>query len=182
MVFYIEEADRSLKSAVAGEDILVGLLVEEQGDGTVDVVDDSSTRWDGIADLNHRGGFIAEDWDDPSDFTYDASASNVLDKLVAYGGNEDGAKLQCRTIKDPEDGDADALSVDDGTVVGVAQVADADYYGRVVQEGYSDGTTTYDRATGNFIPVGVATQNSNQSYHATVGFDDLVRVEVRDDL
>lgn len=180
MGFWIESADRPYKSAVAGEDILVGLLVEEQGNGTVTIVDDTSTSIDGTVAAPRAEAYIAEEMDDASDFEYKASVTDGYSlggaHLVPFGGYEDGARVKARTILDPADGDADAVAISDGTVVGVAQVADTDYHGRVVQEGYSDGVTTYDRATGNFLALGKVLRDESTS------FDDVVRVEVRKDL
>lgn len=185
MGFYIETNDRSLKSQVAGEDILVGLLVEEQGDGTVTVVDDTSSTFDGIADSPRRAEYIADDTDEGSDFTYKATGvpeSLGGAHLVPYGGNADGDRIYCRTAIDPEDG-GDPISMTTGTIVGVAQSADTDYHGRVVQEGFTDGgATTYDIATGNFIPVGKVLREPSTNNQPAVGFDDVVRVEVRKDL
>lgn len=180
MGFFIESADRPYKSAVAGEDLLVGLLVEAEGDGTVTAVDDTSTRIDGVVASPRAEAYIAEEMDDATDFEYKA---NVTDgyalagaHLVPFGGYEDGARVKVRTILDPEDVDADAVALDHDTIVGVAQVADTDYNGRVVQEGYSDGTTTYSRANSNFLALGAVLRDSSTS------FDDIVRVEVRKDL
>lgn len=180
MGFWIESADRPYKSAVAGEDILVGLLVEEQGDGTVDIVSDSSAAIDGVAAAPRAEAYIAEEMDDASDFEYKASVTDGYAlagaHLVPFGGYEDGARVKVRTILDPQDGDADAVSLTNGTVVGVAQVSDTDYHGRVVQEGYSDGSVTYNRANSNFLALGKVLRDSSSS------FDDVVRVEVRKDL
>lgn len=175
MGFYIESSDRSLKSAVAGEDIKAGTLVEKQGDGTVTLVDNNSSTFDGVVEYVHREEAIADDDDDAFSQTYLAVEPDGLGgaALVPFGGDADGDVIKVRTLLDPEDGDDDAVSITDGTRVGVVQNADTDYHGRVVQEGYSDGTTTYDEATGNMIIVGKCLRDSAD------GYDQIIRVQVR---
>lgn len=79
---------------------------------------------------------------------------------------EDGQRLRLRL---PEKGGT-APNVTQRDILGVTDL----YEGRLVQEGYSDGGTTYSRQKGNFVPVGFArgtapTVPVNQ-------FDELVHV------
>jgi hypothetical protein len=181
MGFYVESADRPKRSRLAAEDITVGSLVAENGSDQFQLADaQNDNRISYVADKNRRGDQIAFDEDDTLSFpqTYSAADNNrVIAQQLA-----DGDVIKTRTALDGG-GNESAPSISDGDVVGVIDssagtLSDASaYHGRIVEEGYSDGdAVTYDRATGNFVPLGVADKDSASSY------DEVVRVMVQRDL
>lgn len=177
MGFYIESADRPHQSRPAAEDIHVGLLVAENGSDKVRLADDAdSTRWDGVADAPRSAEYIAPEVDQSSDFTYSASD----DERVPYGGRTPGDIIKVRTIQD--NGTDPAPSISDGDIVGFVDssaVSDtaAEFKGRIVETGYQDDApTTFDEGSNNFVKIGVAYRDSSS------GFDEVVRVQVRDDI
>jgi len=68
------------------------------------------------------------------------------------------------------------------TLVGVVDDGSADapaeMVGRIVEEGYSNGSTTFDRDTGNFIAIGEAYRPGQQNGDSVTEFDTTVRVEL----
>lgn len=174
MGFYIESADRPLKSRIAASDVEVGTLVIENGSDNVrKVTADTDSRFDGVADNPRSGDHIAYDDEDVTDIgVYLASE----DDRVNYGGNADGDRIKVRTAQD--NGTDPAPSISDGDVVGfvddtAVSGTGAEFEGRLVEEGYTDnGATTFDRSSGNFVAVGVAYKDEASS------FDAPVRVEV----
>lgn len=187
MAFYIESADRPLKSRVAAEDIHIGELVIENGSDNVRRVDaQNDSRFDGVADNPRSGDHIALDDDDTSNIGVYLSSEN--DRVV-YGGSADGDIIKARTAEDPG-GNESAPDISDGDVVGVVDTSagslssTGEYKGRVVEEGYVDGDgTTYNRSNSNFLAIGVAYKPSPDPTSDTVNaYDEPVRIEVRKDL
>lgn len=193
MGFYIESSDRPYQSYNAGEDIKVGTLVSAEGDGTVSLADAAThSDFDGVAASPRRSGYIADEIDDPTTFTYLVDTSNVKyggltedgPMLVPYGGDADDDLIKVRTILETTSGVTTAPNITDRDVVGFVDTSDADAptsAGRIVEEGYTNdenndaATTTYNRANGNFVAIG-------RAYKPKKGegddFDDIVRVEV----
>lgn len=178
MGFYVEQADRSYQSRLAAEDITVGTLVAEDGSDKVELVDDSNTTIDGLAVSPRSAQYIAKEeqsigdtGSDTAGFTYLASEND----RVPYLPLADRDAVKARTITD--NGTDPAPSIDDGTVVGVAQKNDDAFRGRLVEEGYTDNAgTTYGRSsTGGFTVLGVAYKDSGS------GYDAIVRVDSRSD-
>jgi hypothetical protein len=185
MGFYIESSDRPLQSYNAGERIKVGSLVVAEGDGTVSLADAAAhDRFDGVAASPRRAEYIADEIDDPSDFTYQVDTSGDRyggltedgPHLVPYGGGADDDVIKARTITDA--GTSTAPNVTDQDVVGFVDtsVGDApDDAGRIVEEGYTNGATTFNESNNNFVAIGRAykpKQGEGDDY------DDIVRVEV----
>jgi hypothetical protein len=186
MEFYVEQADRSPQSGVANEEVAAGELVHDDGDG-VNVLTYAATDEDagghlGLARYDGEA-MAAEHEDEIVQPVYDTG------QRVQYQPQEDSAVVRIRT---PEDNSTDpAPAIDHKTVVGILdasalQGTAAEFQGRVVEEGYTDGTTTYDRASGNFKAVGVALRP--EKMHAPVAgsqadsFDYPVRVALYGDL
>jgi uncharacterized protein YjdB len=176
MEFYIESADRPLKSALAAEAVTAGELVDAEG-GASPLASDG--RFDGVA--TYEPEFLArDDQNEVADETYEA------DQRVPHGGDADRDRIKARTI---DDENAPAPSIDHQDVVGVADSSDADSPdgadGRIVEEGYStdldgDGATTeFTEANGNFKPIGVAIRPGRQLGETMDEYDHPVRVEVR---
>lgn len=149
MGFYINQADRSLKSALATEKIPLGAAVVVDNDGAR-LATSSDPRFDGVADNPQNADWIADEWDEETDYAYNPTGNEYsatgADR-VAYGGNEDAALIRVLSASDD-------VSANHNTVMGVGPTA-----GKVVEEGYtttgSDGsTTTYNRENGNFLPIG----------------------------
>jgi hypothetical protein len=185
MGFYIESSDRPLQSYNAGEQIKVGTLVVAEGDGTVSLADaDTHSRFDGVAASPRRAEYIADEIDDPTDFTYKVDTSDERygglttdgPHLVPYGGGGDDDLIKVRTITDT--GTSTAPNVTDQDVVGFVDtsVGDApDDAGRIVEEDYSNGAKTFNESNNNFVAIG-------RAYKPKEGegddYDDIVRVEV----
>jgi hypothetical protein len=187
--FYVEQADRSPQSGVANETIKAGELVHDDGDG-VNVLTYAATDEDagghlGLARYDAEAMAPRTD-EDVGDENYDSG------QRVQYQPQEDSAVVRVRT---PEDNGTDpAAAIDHKTVVGVIDAAGgtvasaAEFQGRVVEEGYTDGAgtpTTYDRSSGNFKALGVAYRPDKM--HAATGdsnntFDYPVRVVLFGDL
>jgi len=178
MAFYIESADRPHDSRIAGEDIHVGELVVDQGDGTVDRADAQNDGYfDGVADNPHTGNHIAPDPHEATGaFVYESADND----RVPYGGAEDDARIKVRT---PEDtgGNESAPDISEGDVVGFIDTSAGtlsstdEYKGRIVEEGYTDGessATTYNRTNSNFIAIGKAHRDTGKDW------DEAVRVRV----
>lgn len=195
MGFYIESSDRPLQSYNAGERIKVGTLVVAEGDGTVSLADAAThDRFDGVAASPRRAEYIADEIDDPSDFTYEVDTSGDRyggltedgPHLVPYGGGADDDLIKVRTILETTDGVTTAPSISDQDVVGFVDTSDADAptsAGRIVEEGYTNdenddaASTTFNESNGNFVAIG-------RAYKPKEGegddYDDIVRVEVGD--
>jgi hypothetical protein len=188
--FYVEQADRSPHSGVANEDIYAGELVHDDGDG-VDVLTYAATDEDagGHVGLARYGGqaFAREYEDEVREDKY--VAGDPQRERVQYQPVEDSAVVRIRT---PEDNGTDpAPDVNHQTVVGVVdasavQGSAGEFQGRVVEEGYDDGTTTFNRSNNNFKAIGVA-YRPDQNPAPVAGqqaesFDYPVRVVLFSDL
>lgn len=180
MASYIESTDRPNESRVAGEDIYVGEAVALPGDGTAvrfDAASHALGQFAGVADNPLTGDQIALDEDEEGGFTYEAAEND----RVVFGGDADADRIKLRTAK--SDGTDDpAPNVTDGDIVGFIYDSDGslttpdNFVGRIVEEGYSDGTTTYGRSSaGDFVAVGRAYRDEGTT-------DTPVRIEVRKDL
>jgi hypothetical protein len=168
--FYVEQADRSPQSGVANESVYAGELVYDAGSG-VDVLSFADGN-DNVALARYDAEEMAAEWEeDIVEEVYDAG------DRVQYQPIEDSAILRIRT---PEDDTAAAPSVSHRDVVGIvdesAGDAPADVEGRVVEEGYTNGATTFDRSTGNFKAVGVAYRPAQRNGDAETRYDHPVRV------
>jgi len=173
--FYVEQADRSPHSGVANESIYAGELTNDVGAG-VDVLTFAAADGDGQAGLARYDAqaMAAEDMDDVVEDVYDP------DQRVQYQPFEDSAVVRIRT---PEDNGTDpAPTIGHQDVVGIVdasalQGSAGEFEGRVVEEDYDDGTTTFNRGAGNFKAVGVAYRPG--SMHTPVeskDFDEPARV------
>lgn len=168
MGFYVESSDRPYLSGIAQEDIHVGTVVARTGAGQVNLTDDSDTSADGVATAPRRGDYVAKEADETSDFLYKSSEN---DRVPYASLDEAGAVLRARTIKS---GATNKPDISDGDVVGIAQKADDNFRGRLVEEGYQDGSpgTTYNTSNSNFTVVGTVYRDSS------TGHDEVVRFEV----
>lgn len=174
--FYIESADRPAQSGVANEAIKAGTLVKDDGAG-VTLATFSDGDVDGVAEYSEEV-LSARDIDDIADETYDTG------ERVIFGGNADGDVIKVRTAGDTG-GNESAPSIGHRDVVGLIDTSagtlssTAEYEGRIVQEGYTDGEgtpTTYNRSNGNFIAIGRAYRPAKQNGDTVSEFDQPVRV------
>lgn len=166
MGFYTESNDRPNHSALVQEDIHVGTIAAKTGAGQVVNTDDVDTAADYLVAAPRRGGYIADEPDEETNFHYKA-ADNDRAPLVDL--DEAGAVLKARTVSDNSTDPAPSIS--DGDVVGVAHKADDAFRGRLVEEGYTDdAATTYDEASGNFTPVGTVHRDSSTNFDEAVRF------------
>jgi len=176
--FYVEQADRSPQSGLANEEVYAGELVNDAGAG-VDLLTFADSgenaalaRYDGQSFARAYGDEVREPKYVPSD---------EQRNRVQYQRFEDNALFRIRTIADEA---AAAPSIGHRDVVGVVDEGTADApanaKGRVVEEGYTNGATTYDRATGNFKAVGIAYRPARQTGDVADEYDYPVRVEMFD--
>lgn len=181
MGFYVESADRPYQSRIAAEDVHVGTLVNENGSDNYERTNGADhSAIEALATAPRRGDYIAKEADETTDFKYLASEDDRVPALPLA----DRDVVKVRTAEDTG-GNESAPSISDGDVVGVIDTSagtltsTAEYEGRIVEEGYTDGEstpTTYNRTNSNFLPLGVAYKDDSTS------FDEPVRVEVRRDL
>jgi len=176
--FYVEQADRSPLSGVANEAVYAGELVHDDGAG-VDVLTFAATDEDdghvGLARFDAEK-MAAETEEDVVEEVYDSG------QRVQYQPTAEGeARVRVRT---PEDNGTDPEpAVGHQTVVGVAdatalQGSAGEFQGRVVEEGYNDGTTTFNRANNNFKALGVAYRPGLRANEDVTDFDHPVRVRL----
>jgi len=169
--YYVEQSDRAYQSGIAAEAIYAGELVHDAA-GSVSKFAFSDGDYSGLA-LYDPEFMAAADGDTVAD------ESVVAGETVRYAPDEDAAVVKIRT---PTDGGQTAPSIGHRDVVGIVDDGSADapsnMIGRVVQEGYSNGTTTFDRATGNFIAIGEAYRPAKQNGSSVTDFDTPVRVEL----
>jgi hypothetical protein len=154
--FYVEQADRSPQSGLATEVVEPGELVHDDGDGVqvLTFADDGANA----ALARYDAQAFAREYDDdvvPEEYDPNDEQRN----RVQYQPFEDSAVVKVKTPKD--NGTDPAPTVSHRSVVGyvdasAVQGSADEFQGRIVEEGYSDGTTTFDRASGNFKAVGVA--------------------------
>lgn len=183
MGFFLESYDRALKSHIAANDVHVGEIVADDGTGKATPFDAASHGEDdlqGVADRLHAADHVAFDVDDNQHDVYLAAE----DDRVPSGGDADRDVMKALTPEDAGGNEA-APNITDGDVVGIIDTtagtltSTAEYQGRVVEEGYTDGESTpvtYNRSNGNFFALGVAHRDDVNE------FDEPVRIEVRKDL
>ena len=168
---YVEQSDRAYQSGRAAEQIYAGELVHSDG-GSVSKFAFSDGDYSGLA-LYDPEFMAAEDEDAIADESVESG------DIVRYAPDEDSAVVYIRTLND--NGTAPSIGHDD--VVGVADSGDAnaapaDVDGRIVEEGYSNGGTTFNRSNGNFLAIGEAYRPAKQSGDNVTDFDTPVRVEL----
>lgn len=176
---FVYSSDRPNLSADATEDIQPGEIVAISGTGAA--LCQGSDDFGGVALGVRSGEWVADDDEDwsanYSDFVYTAAD----DHPMPVGGDEDGARLRVYTAKD--NGTDPAADISGWDVVGIPAAGtlttpNDSHYGRLVEEGYTDGAgtpTTYSRANGNFLPIGRAIPTGAAPKNA---FDELVHVTV----
>lgn len=178
--FFVEQADRSPQSGLANEEIYAGELVNDAGSG-VDLLafGDSGenaalARYDGQSFARNFDDEVREPKYDPNDDQRNR---------VQYQRFESGALFRVRTI---DDDSATAPSISHRSVVGIVDEGTGDApsapEGRVVEEGYTNGTTTYERGNSNFKAIGVAYRPARQTGGVMDEYDYPVRVEMFDGL
>lgn len=169
--YYVEQSDRAYQSGVAAEKVYAGELIHDDG-GSVSKFAFADGDYSGLA-LYDPEFMAAEDEDAIADESVEAG------DLVRYAPDEDAAVVNIRT---PEDGGQSAPAVGHTDVVGVVDDgsgdAPAELVGRVVEEGYSNGSTTFNRSNSNFIAIGEAYRPGQQNGDAVTDFDTPVRVEL----
>jgi len=176
--FYVEQADRSPLSALANEDVYAGeLLFDDSADGAdvltfanaVNAAHIGLARYDAEA-------MAAETEEDVVEEKYVAG-----ERIQYQPTEEDAARVRIRT---PENNGTDpAPTIGHQDIVGVVdasalQGTAAEFQGRIVPEGYSDGTTTFDRGSGNFKAIGVAYRPGIQTGDNVNQYDYPVRVRL----
>jgi len=172
---YIDQSDRSVLSGVASEEVFAGELVVSN-DGSVSVLSFADGDYDGLAVYDPE--FMAAEDED-------AIANDAVESgdLVRFAPKESAARLYIRT---PRDGGQDAPAISHDSVVGFVDDgsgdAPAEMVGRIVEEGYSNGTTTFNRSNDNFIAVGEAYRPAQQNGETVTEFDVPVRVELYGDV
>jgi hypothetical protein len=184
--FYVEQADRSPQSGVANESIYAGELVHDDGDGvnvlTYAATDEDVSGHVGLARYDAEA--MAAEWEE--DIVVEEYAT---DQRVQYQPFESDAHVRIRTPEDnstdpaPAIGHKDVVGVVDASAV---QGSAGEFQGRVVQEGYDDGTTVFNRGNNNFKAVGVA-YRPDRMHDSVAGdvsddFDYPVRVVLFSDL
>jgi hypothetical protein len=167
-----ENRDAPVNAQPAVMRIRVGELVQEVSEG-VRPAYGSGDRIEGVAIQRETGDAIAQEDDEPQgSFVYRPSDND----RALHAGKQNGVRF--RVLTPPSS--VKAPDITHGDIVGVAD-AGSDHYGRIVQEGYTadpdgDGTsTTFSRANGNLLAVGVARESQAES-------DELVRIERRLDI
>lgn len=176
--FYVESADRNPQSGLANEEIYAGELVNDAGAGVNLLTFGDSGENAALA--RYDGQSFAREYDDEvRERKYDPTDEQR--NRVQYQRFEDDARFRIRTIGDES---AAAPSISHRDVVGVVDEgtgdAPANAEGRIVEEGYTNGATTYDRATGNFKAVGIALRPARQTGGVADEYDYPVRVEMFD--
>lgn len=153
----------------ATEDIPEGdLVVQKTGGGAALADYNTADRISGIALHLEAGDHIASheyDYETGIDkFVYEPSGNKDSDDMfsgeddrVPVRGRLPGEHLFPRTITDSN---ADAPSIDKHDIVGVVDAsagnAPSNAAGKIVEEGYSNSGTTFNRSNNNFIALGRA--------------------------
>jgi len=175
--FYIESADRPAQSGIANSAVVAGELVNDAGSG-VDPMEFADGDHVGVAEYSEE--FLSAEDEDAI-----ANEEYAVGDRVIYGGNADADVIKVRTIED--NGTDPAPSISHGDIVGVVDEtsgtlsSQADFEGRIVEEGYTDGDatpTTYNRANNNFLAIGRAYRPAKQNGDSVTDFDTPVRVVV----
>lgn len=178
--FYVESADRNPQSGLANEEIYAGELVNDAGAG-VDLLSFADSGENAALARYDAQSFAREYDDEVREAKYEPDDEQR--NRVQYQRFEDDARFRIRTISDT---DAAAPSISHRDVVGVVDEgegeAPAEAEGRLVEEGYTNGATTFDRDTGNFKAVGIALRPARQTGGVMDEYDYPVRVEMFDGL
>lgn len=178
----IESADYGTQgSNYAAEEVYPHEIVTDTPGTGVELLDGDESSWDGIARAFNSAQWIHEHDEDTSNLSYDGSSGTLPENdRVPYGGYEDGAVIRPLTISDSGNGES-APDISEGDVVGVADTTvgdgETDWAGRVVQEGYSNGATTFNRSNDNFVVIGEAPPQGVGQLSVT-SFDEQIRVRV----
>lgn len=180
MGFYAESVDRPHVSRVVSSDIYVGEIGAHDGSDKAEPFDFNNhdeTDLLGVADNHRSGNRVVKDIDDTGGFTFQASE----DDRASFIGDEDRAVIKVRTAEDTG-GNEPTPDVESDDVVGIVDTSagalssTSEYQGRIVEEGYSDDGTTFNRSNNNFFAIGVVRRDSANAW------DAVVRVQVRKDL
>jgi hypothetical protein len=174
--FYVEQADRSPQSGVVDEIITAGELISDAGTGVSKLVFADGGENAGLA--RYDGTAFARDYaDDARQPQYEPD--DPQRERAQYQPFEDSAVVKIRT---PEDNGTDpAPAIGHKTTVGIVdasalQGSADEYEGRIVEEGYDDGTTTFNRSNSNFKAVGVAYRPAKQAADSVTTYDTPTRV------
>lgn len=166
--FYVEQSNSSYHSGLADEEVKAGELISNEGSGVS--LADSTVPVDGLA-LFSEEFMVGEDEDEVVDEVY------ATGDRVKYAPLEDTLRGYGRT---PEDNSQTAPSINHETVVGLIDTSVADApdgsAGRLVEEGYTEGTTTFNRSNNNFVAVGEAYRPGKQNNDTVDTFDTVVRL------
>lgn len=167
--FYVEQSNSAYKSGVADEEIHAGEIVSNEGAGVS--LGDAQVPLGGLA-LFSEEFMVGNDEDEVVDEVY-ASGDRV--KYAPVEGTLRGYG------QTPEDNGQAAPSIGHETVVGVIDTSAADApagsAGRLVEEGYTAGSTTFNRSNGNFVALGEAYRPGKQNGDTVTAFDTVVRVD-----
>lgn len=192
-LLYIEERDHDTPDYEHANEVIPegDLLAREPGGGVVRADAGDYDRIDGIALHLEAGDHIAAHEYDYNagidDFKYQPASDKVstdflpdVDDMVPVSGFGDSDHIRPRTI---EDSGATAPSVGHWDVVGVvdSSVGDAPAgpEGQIVEEGYTNGATTFNRSNDNFVALGRADVLKDKDVDTVTSFDERVRV-IRD--
>lgn len=172
--FYVEQADRSPQSGLVTEEVYAGELVHDDGTGVSRLTFAAADGEFGLARYDATA-FAREYDDEVRPQKYDPT-DDQRDR-AQYQPVEDSMVARPRTIDDdaaaaPAIGHRDVIGYVDETVGD----APANAEGRVVEEGYTNGATTFDRSTGNFKAIGVAYRPGRRNGEAIDEYDYPVRV------
>ena len=173
MGFYVESADRAYSSRQAAEELHVGTIVTTDSNDMYVNADAQDNRLDAVVTKPRSAPHIAfdEDDEDPTR-TYEADGRRAPALPLA-----DGDVIKALTITETTDGVTTSPDISEGNVVGVVDTSNADApdnAGRLVEEGYSNdenddaAATTFSRANGNFLALGVAERDSESKFDAAV--------------
>jgi len=170
--FYVEQADRSPVSGLANEQIYAGELVSDEGSGVDLLTFANAADGFGLARYDTQA-MAAETEEDVRGPYYET------DDRVQYQESESAAQVRIRTL---EDSGGAAPAVTHKSVVGIiddgAGDAPSGVVGRVVEEGYENGATTFNRSNGNFLALGEAYRPARQNGGTMDEFDYPVRVRL----
>lgn len=143
---YVKEVEKSPQTEEASEVIEEGTFVTREVGGGLHEVDPSTDAVvDGIVPHRMRGPHIREHMEDYSDVQYESGDPTPFYDL------EDGIKLDAPVALDAWS----APNIERNNVVGVVNINGE---AKVVEEGYTHDTTTYNRSNGNFFAIGVAAE------------------------
>jgi len=166
--FYVEQSNSSYHSALASAEVHAGEIATDSG-GLADATTAASDIL-GLA-LYSEEYMVGEDEDDVVDEVY------AVDERIKAAPLEDTLRGYGRT---PEDEGGTAPSIDHNTVVGLIDTSVGDApggaAGRLVEEGYTNGATTFNRTNDNFVALGEAYRPGNEMNDTVTEFDTVVRV------